>query len=57
MFIHAIKVTTKKLLLNMLHKVLINRNNFEKHFVDIISACVGHSRQYSKNSASNSSRD
>ena len=56
-FIDAIKGTTRKLLLSILQKVLENRNKFERRFVDIISAFVGRSRRYSKESESNSSRD
>ena len=47
-FVDAIKGTTKKLLLMILQKVLENKNKFERRFVDILSVCVGRSRQYSK---------
>ena len=51
-FVDAIKGTTKKLLLMILQKVLENKNKFERRFVDILSVCVGCSRQYSKESKS-----
>ena len=47
-FVDAIKGTTKKLLLMILQKVLENKNKFERRFVDILSVCVGRSRQYNK---------
>ena len=56
-FVDAIKGTPKKLLLNILQRVLEIRNKFERRFVDIISAYVGHSRQYSKESESYASRN
>ena len=37
-----------KLLLKILHKVLPKSNQFARRFVDVISAYVGHCRQYSK---------
>ena len=56
-FVDAIKGTTKKLLLMILQKVLENKNKFERRFVDILSVCVGRSRQYSKESKSYSNRN
>ena len=56
-FVDAIKGTTKKLLLMILQKVLENKNKFERRFVDTLSVCVGHSRQYSKESKSYSNRN
>lgn len=56
-FVDAIKGTTNKLLLNILQKVLEHKNIFERRFVDIISAYVGHSRQYSKENESNASQN
>ena len=56
-FVDAIKGTTRKLLLKILQKVIVNSNKFERRFVDIISAYVGHSRRYSKESESNSSQN
>ena len=56
-FVDAIKGTTKKLLLMTLQKVLENKNKFERRFVDILSVCVGRSRQYSKESKSYSNRN
>ena len=43
-FVDAIKGTTKKLLLMILQKVLVNKNKFERRFVDILSVRVGRSR-------------
>ena len=54
-FVDAIKGTTNKLLVNILQKVLEHRNKFERRFVDIISAYVGHSRQYRKEQKSSAS--
>ena len=51
-FVDAVKGTTKKLLLMILQKVLENKNRFERRFVDILSVCVGRSRQYRKESKS-----
>ena len=47
-FVDAIKGTPKKLLLKILNKVLPKRNQFARRFVDVISAYVGHCRQYSR---------
>ena len=47
-FVDAIKSTTNKLLLNILQKVLEHKNQFERRFIDIIAAYVGHSRKYRK---------
>ena len=47
-FVDAIKGTTKELLLMILQKVLVNKNKFERRFVDILSVCVGRSRQYTE---------
>ena len=47
----------KKLLLMILQKVLENKNKFERRFVDILSVCIGRSRQYSKESKSYSNRN
>ena len=41
----------------ILQKVLENKNKFERRFVDILSVCVGRSRQYSKESKSYSNRN
>ena len=41
----------------ILHKVLENKNKFERRSVDILSVCVGRSRQYSKESKSYSNRN
>ena len=56
-FVDAIKGITKKLLLMILQKVLVNKNRFERRFVDILSVCVGRNRQYSKESKSYSNRN
>ena len=36
----------------ILQKVLENKKKFERRFVDILSVCVGRSRQYNKESKS-----
>ena len=56
-FVDAIKGTTKNLLLMILQKVLVNKNKFERRFVDILSVCVERNRQYSKESKSYSNRN
>ena len=56
-FVDAIKGTTKKLLVNILQKVLVNKNKFERRFIDIISAHVGHSRLYSKEQESHANKN
>ena len=56
-FVDTIKGTTKKLLLMILQNVLKNKNRFERRFVDILSVCVGRSRQYNKESKSYSNRN
>ena len=56
-FVDTIKGTTKKLLFMILQNVIENRNKFERRFVDILSVCVGRSRQYDKESKSYSNRN
>ena len=46
--IDVMKGTNKKLLTNILQKVLLASDQFDRRFIDIISAYVGHSRKYSK---------
>ena len=46
--IDTIKGTNKKLLSKILQKVLLITDQFDRRFIDIISAYVGHSREYSK---------
>ena len=55
--IDAIKGTGRKLLTKILQKILLRSDQFERRFVDIISAYVGHSREYSKISKSNNNSD
>ena len=52
-FVDTLKGTSKKLLTNILHKILPISNQFERRFVDIISAYIGHCRRYSNESKSN----
>ena len=51
--IDIMKSTNIKLLSKILQKVLLISDQFERRFVDIISAYVGHSREYSKTSKTN----
>ena len=55
--IDTIKGTNKKLLTKILQKVLLISDQFDRRFVDIISAYVGHSREYSKVSKLNNDSD
>ena len=47
----------KKVLSKILQKILLRSNQFDRRFVDIIAAYVGHSREYSKISKSNNNSD
>ena len=49
-YVDAIKGTNNKLLSKILSKILLNTNQFEGRFVDIISAYIGHCRKYNKDS-------
>ena len=56
-YIDTIKGTNKKFLTKILQKILPISDQFDRRFVDIISAYVGHSREYSKISKSNNNSD